>query len=512
MTNNYSESLESDETMDDFCRGTGYLNYSSFESWANYYFTEEDTRFLEEHHIIVKYQNDTSSNWVNGRVVLTTDEWNSLQANGVSFKIKVEANEGIWVSEQGNTMTAIPYEINNYRNNVKEIYFNKMDETSMYNAYNAATIKADITYNNEGKVLLWLETDTIDNSKYIMYIASDGVTSLTEGKTLFAYYGNVEKIVFGNINTSRVSSMENMFRECFKLDNVDISMFDTRNVTTMQYMFKYCQSLENIIIGNLNLEKLNNMMGVFQYCSSIKSVDLSGTKTSIVANMQEIFFDCYDLESVNLSRLGSNNLTSITHLFYNCESLTTINMSNFNFGSASMQSLFDGLTNLEVVNLKNANTSNVPSMRDLFFESGIKNVDLSGLGGNSLQDIYNMFYGCNNIESINMSNFNFGSAYLYQLFAGITTVEIIDISNIDISNTVNAAYNMFYNCPSLTTIYVSSDIDFSTQPSNMSMFGNNTSLVGGAGTPYDENNPRDNTYAHIDGGESNPGYFTLKTS
>ena len=43
--------------------------------------------------------NGTTTNWVNGRVVLTTSEWNSLQANGVSFKIKVEANEGIWVSE-----------------------------------------------------------------------------------------------------------------------------------------------------------------------------------------------------------------------------------------------------------------------------------------------------------------------------------------------------------------------------------------------------------------------------
>ena len=39
----------------------------------------------------------TTNEWANGRTILTTTEWNALQTNGVSFKIKVEANEGIWV-------------------------------------------------------------------------------------------------------------------------------------------------------------------------------------------------------------------------------------------------------------------------------------------------------------------------------------------------------------------------------------------------------------------------------
>ena len=41
----------------------------------------------------------TTDNWVNGRTVLTTTEWNNLHTNGVSFQVKVEANEGIWVEE-----------------------------------------------------------------------------------------------------------------------------------------------------------------------------------------------------------------------------------------------------------------------------------------------------------------------------------------------------------------------------------------------------------------------------
>ena len=40
----------------------------------------------------------TTNNQAEGKTVLTTTEWNALQTNGVSFKIKVEANEGIWVN------------------------------------------------------------------------------------------------------------------------------------------------------------------------------------------------------------------------------------------------------------------------------------------------------------------------------------------------------------------------------------------------------------------------------
>ena len=52
-----------------------------------------------------------------------------------------------------------------------------------------------------------------------------------------------------------------------------------------------------------------------------------------------------------------------------------------------------------------------------------------------------------------------------------------------LSNKVEESKNMFRNCPN---------------------------LVGGQGTKFDEKHT-DVEYAHIDGGESNPGYLTKKT-
>ena len=73
---------------------------------------------------------------------------------------------------------------------------------------------------------------------------------------------------------------------------------------------------------------------------------------------------------------------------------------------------------------------------------------------------------------------------------------------------------MFYGCESLTTIYAGSG--WSTDGLNSldysdGMFYDCTSLVGGMGTTYDENY-MDAARAHIDGGPSNPGYFTAKSS
>ncbi len=51
--------------------------------------------------------NGTTSEWVNGRTVLTTTEWNSLSTNGISFKVKVEANEGIWVKNDDSSYELI---------------------------------------------------------------------------------------------------------------------------------------------------------------------------------------------------------------------------------------------------------------------------------------------------------------------------------------------------------------------------------------------------------------------
>ena len=86
----------------------------------------------------------------------------------------------------------------------------------------------------------------------------------------------------------------------------------------------------------------------------------------------------------------------------------------------------------------------------------------------------------------------------------------IDLSKFNTSKVTNMS-NMFNSATNLKTIYASDKFNTDSVTTSTKMFTNSTNLVGGAGTKYDANHV-DKTYARIDGGTSNPGYFTLKTN
>ena len=96
-----------------------------------------------------------------------------------------------------------------------------------------------------------------------------------------------------------------------------------------------------------------------------------------------------------------------------------------------------------------------------------------------------MFYYCESLTSLVLSSF--------------------------ITSMVTNTGFMFYGCSNLRTIYASEGWSTAAVTSSSMMFYGCTSLVGGQGTTYDASHI-DKTYAHIDGGASNPGYFTDKNA
>jgi len=67
--------------------------------------------------------------------------------------------------------------------------------------------------------------------------------------------------------------------------------------------------------------------------------------------------------------------------------------------------------------------------------------------------------------------------------------------------------HMFSSVTNLKTIYVSDKFNTGNVTNSSGMFTGSTNLVGGKGTKYNSSYV-DKTYARIDGGTSNPGYFT----
>ena len=55
--------------------------------------------YLDENNIAITDTPNENIEWQRGRTVISTSEWSALQSTGLSFQIKIEANEGIWVAE-----------------------------------------------------------------------------------------------------------------------------------------------------------------------------------------------------------------------------------------------------------------------------------------------------------------------------------------------------------------------------------------------------------------------------
>ena len=107
-----------------------------------------------------------------------------------------------------------------------------------------------------------------------------------------------------------------MFIDCSSLTSLNLSNFDTSKVNSMNYMFRGCISLTSLILFNFNTSKVTMMDSMFKDCLSLTSLNLSNFDTSKVISMNSIFSGCYNLEYINLNNF-TNCLTSCINMFYN---------------------------------------------------------------------------------------------------------------------------------------------------------------------------------------------------
>ena len=128
-----------------------------------------------------------------------------------------------------------------------------------------------------------------------------------------------------NLNTSSVTNMYSMFRECISLTTLDLSSFNTANVTTMSSMFQHCRKLTSVNLSSFNTDKLVDTNCMFFDCSNLTSLDLSNFKTANAKYIFSMFASCGSLTSITF---GSNFVTtdamSCYDMFKNSGNLNTV--------------------------------------------------------------------------------------------------------------------------------------------------------------------------------------------
>ena len=183
-----------------------------------------------------------------------------------------------------------------------------------------------------------------------------------------------------------------------------------------------------------------------------------------------------------LSYLNTENVTNMAYMFYACTGLTSLDLSNFN-------------------------TSNVTDMSYMFCSTNLLSLDVSSFNTSKVTNMSYMFNNCQNLTDLDVSSFNTSKVTnMSYMFVNCYKLTSLDLSGFNTAKVTNMEA-MFGNCSKLTTIYAGSGWTTNAVTSSGNMFANCTKLVGGKGTTYNSSYV-DKTRAHIDGGPSNPGYFT----
>ena len=306
------------------------------------------------------------------------------------------------------------------------------------------------------------------------------------------------------INDKPVTSMSYMFWDSQAL-RIDLSNFNTSNVYNMGGMFSSSQAT-TLDLSHFDTSNVTNMGGMFQH-SQATTLDLSNFDTSKVTNMQCMLCDS-QATTIDVSHFDTSNVTNMNSMFWNSKAIT-IGVSHFDTSKVTNMNVMFGNSQATTIDVSHFDTSNVTNMQGMFQHSQATIIDVSNFDTSNVTNMQCMF--CDSkAATLDLSNFDTSNVTNMQGMFWKSQATTLDVSHFDTSNVTNMEV-MFAYMTNLKTIYASSKFVTTSVTSSTSMFEKSTNLVGGAGTKYNKSY-LDKTYARIDGGTSNPGYFTEKPS
>ena len=427
--------------------------------------------------------------------------------------------------------------------------YNELSKTLTFYYDTLRGTRTGTTYNMPSIATLtpgWHSDGTYANVTKVVFDSSFADYHPTYTYGWFESMSNLESILgMNNLNTDNVTDMRYMFRSCSKLTSLDVSHFNTANVTLMNYMFYGCTGLTSLDLSSFNTSNVTNMASMFSICLNLIAIYVGdGWSTAAVTNSTDMFKTCtnlvggkgttYDANHVDKAYAHLDGGTSNPGYFtvegtraYACytPSNTTLTFYYDTQRSSRPGTIYDLNTGDRHPQWYNDNTcryvtqvkfdasfanARPTTTHEWFFcmENLLSIWGMNNLNTNMVTDMNAMFGYCSLMPSLDLSGFNTSKVTdMGFMFGYCINLTSLDLSSFNTAN-VTTMYSMFVNCSSLRTITVGSNWSTAAVTSSPNMFNNDTSLVGGQGTIYDDSNPKDKTYAHLDGGTSNPGYFT----
>ncbi len=399
--------------------------------------------------------------------------------------------------------------------------FNTEKVTDMSSMFYGCTVLKTLTF-GEG-----FATGQVTNMREMFYNCS-ALTSLDLGAFntekvadmggMFNGCKALETLTFGEgFKTSGCYYMGNMFNGCKALLSLDLTGFSTERVTQMQYMFQNCALLKELNLEHFITENVTIMNGMFSGCKALTSLDLRSFSPKVVTSFAEMFKGCSSLTEILLDpqKFAAPEATNMANMFDGCSLLATLDLSGLTAGKVQNFSyMFRNCSSLTRLDLAKLQTPLATSMQSMFAGCSSLTAILLGEGFKTaaVTTMHSMFSGCSSLPSVDLSGFDTSSLEsMGSMFASCASMEVIDLSSFG-ADTVKLKnlHLTFMGCNKLKTVYVSERFAFLPSGEYQGTFNGATLIVGGNGTVFRDGYTNASSYGKIDGGSSDPGYFTLK--
>ncbi len=387
-------------------------------------------------------------------------------------------------------------------------------------------------------------------------VVFDSLFTVARPTSTFSWFSGMKKLQsitgMNYLNTSEVTIMDYMFGNCNVLTSLDLSHFNTSNVTSMWGMLSFCYELTSLDLSSFNTFKVSAMESMFSNSNNLKTIYVgNGWSTAAVTHSSNMFNNCtsllggmgttYDENHVDAAyahidggpdnpgyfTFGDEPLSSFEAYACFTPSDSTLTFYFDNLRNSRLGTTYD-LNDVDInpdwaVDYPNENVTHVvidPSFAGarptttyswFYYMSKIETITgLNYLNTSEVTDMGYMFAYCFNLTNLDLTHFNTAKVTkMNRMFLSDGGLTSLDLSSFNTSNVTDMSL-MFNSCRNLRTIYAGDGWSTSAVTKSSNMFSICDSLVGGQGTAYSSSNPRDKTYAHIDGGTDNPGYFTGK--
>ena len=326
------------------------------------------------------------------------------------------------------------------------------------------------------------------------------VSNVTDMGSMFYGCSSLEELDVSNWDVSNCTRTASMFYDCVKLNSLDVSKWDVGNVSNMQFMFRGCHALTSLDVSKWDVSNVTTFQSFLQSSNDftggmmLESIDVSNWDVSSATNMSHMFYGCEKIKELDLHKWDVSNVTTMYHMFADCFKLEKLNMTGWDTSSVTnINGIFNNCSSMKVIDVSDFDTQNVTDMGQVF-ESCYALEEIIGLDKWDTSNVTVMHEMFSTNPGYNVSNH----------------LKEIDLSSFDTSKVTNME-EMFQSSPDLVTIYVGDGWSTENVTDSRDMFRKCPSIVGEKGTTFD---PKlfDMTYAHVDGGEENPGYFTYKAA